>query len=223
MKNLAVIPARGGSQRIKKKNIRDFLGKPIISYSIELALRSKLFDEVMVSTDNEEIQKISRHYGAVVPFWRSAENADDFATLQDVMVEVVNSYKQEKRFFDNVCCILPTAPLLTMDYLKKGFELLQSGNYDSVRPVCLFPYPIQKAFRLEGNDVRFFFPEYRKERSQDLEMAYHDAGQFYWMTSDKLLKGERRGAFAIDEKYVQDIDDETDWKMAEIKFKLLNT
>lgn len=221
-KNLAIIPARGGSKRIPDKNIRDFLGKPIISYAIKTALESRLFDITMVSTDSQEIADISRSFGAQIPFLRSAENADDHATLSDVIEEVKAAYAKENKFFDNICCILPTSPLLQAENLKAGLELLVSGGFSSVRPVIAFSYPPQRAFRLKNKRVEFLHPEYTKTRSQDLEKHYHDAGQFYWMKAESGLSGDNRGAFEISELDAQDIDTLEDWKMAELKYKLQN-
>jgi pseudaminic acid cytidylyltransferase len=218
-KNLCIIPARGGSKRIPRKNIKDFLGKPIIAYSIDAALKSGLFDDVMVSTDDEEIAKVARKYGASVPFMRCAKTADDFATLSDVVNEVLGNYNF---LFDYVCCILPTAPLIRPENLQSAYEILINEDYNSVRPIVKFSYPIQRALKLDkNNEVSFFYPEYAKTRSQDLEPAYHDAGQFYWMKGDKGLIAEKRGAIIIAESEVQDIDSLEDWKLAEIKYKIL--
>ncbi|MEA2042576.1 MAG: pseudaminic acid cytidylyltransferase, partial [Bacteroidota bacterium] len=177
MKNLAIIPARGGSKRIPGKNIKNFLGKPIIAYSVEAALKSELFCEVIVSTDDNEIAEVSKKYGATVPFMRSDENADDHATLSDVIDEVTESYTQRGDKFDYACCILPTSPLLTVQNLEKGFNLLASQKLDSVKPVAAFSYPIQRALKMENGLVEMFQPEHKRTRSQDLEQAYHDAGQ----------------------------------------------
>ena len=222
MNNLCIIPARGGSKRIPHKNIKDFLGKPIIAYSIEAALSSGLFKEVMVSTDDEEIAEIAKKYGANVPFMRSNESANDFATLADVVDEVKKKYLETEKKFDNISCILPTAPLLTVDNLRKGYEILTSINVDSVRPVVRFNYPIQRAVKLRDNGkVSMFYPEYQNTRSQDLEPAYHDAGQFYWMKYDAGLRGTNKYGFEISETTVQDIDTENDWKIAEMKYKYI--
>jgi N-acylneuraminate cytidylyltransferase len=221
MRNLAIIPARGGSKRIPKKNIKDFLGKPVMAYSIETALHSGLFDEVMVSTDDEEIAQIALQYGAKVPFMRSEKTANDFSTLSDVIEEVKEQYRLQNVFFENICCILATAPLLTIDILKKGLELLVEKKADSVRPVVRFSYPIQRAVKLNDNGkVIMFYPEHQNTRSQDLEPAFHDAGQFYWMKFETGLKGENKIGFAIPEIQVQDIDTEEDWKLAELKYNL---
>jgi len=220
MSNVAIIPARGGSKRIPRKNIRDFLGKPIIAYSIEVALESGLFEEVMVSTDDEEIAELSKKYEAKIPFMRSKKTADDYATLSDVVEEVIEEYRKIQRTFDNICCILPTAPLVSTPLLKKGLSLLSENNVDSVRPVVRFSYPIQRAVKMNNGLLEMFNPEHAKTRSQDLEPAFHDAGQFYWMNFDKGLKGEKKIGFEVPEHVVQDIDTEEDWKIAELKFKL---
>ncbi len=222
MKNLAIIPARGGSKRIPRKNIKDFLGKPIIAYSIEAALKSQLFDEVMVSTDDKEIAEIAIKYGAKVPFYRSEKNSNDFAPLNDVFNEVINQYKNEGFEFDFSCLILPTAPLISANNLKKGFEILEKSKFDSIRPIVRFGFPTQRAFRLlESDEVVPANPDDFKKRSQDLESMFHDSGQFYFVKKNADLSSKKLG-FEISEIEVQDIDTETDWKLAELKYKLLN-
>jgi N-acylneuraminate cytidylyltransferase len=221
MNNLCIIPARGGSKRIPRKNIKDFLGKPIIAYSIEAALISGLFNEVMVSTDDEEIANVAKKYGAKVPFMRSNINSNDYATLADVIDEVKDQYLKVNKKFDNICCVLPTAPLLTVGNLVKGYELLITKNIDSVRPIVRFSYPIQRAVKMgENGKVSIFYPEYQNTRSQDLEPAYHDAGQFYWMRFESGLRGGNKFGFEIPEMIVQDIDTEEDWQIAELKYKI---
>ncbi|WPP53308.1 pseudaminic acid cytidylyltransferase [Catalinimonas niigatensis] len=222
MNKIAIIPARGGSKRIPRKNIKDFLGKPIIAYSIEAALSSGLFDLVMVSTDDEEIADISKKYGAEVPFFRSKKNADDYAILNDVLKEVIRYCQDIGKHFEIGCCILPTAPLITTENLHKGYHLLIEGIFDSVRPVVSFPSPIQRALSLDNQGrVRMLNPEHYRSRSQDLEETYHDAGQFYWFKIPELLTSDNRGAFIVDATHFQDIDTLTDWKLAELKFQLL--
>ncbi|MBA4745330.1 MAG: pseudaminic acid cytidylyltransferase [Muricauda sp.] len=217
MNNLAIIPARGGSKRIPRKNLKHFLGKPIIAYSIELAIQSNLFTEVMVSTEDEEIAAIAKKFGASVPFLRSKKNSDDFATLSEVIDEVLSTYKTQ---FDFICCILPTAPLASLEALNEGLSVLQKNQYDSVRPVVEFSYPIQRAIKIDSdNRMHFFFPEHYKSRSQDLEPSYHDAGQFYWMTSKERLHGAKKGVVVINGNQAQDIDTEKDWELAELKYK----
>lgn len=223
MANLAIIPARGGSKRIPRKNIKEFLGKPIIAYSIETAVKSGLFDEVMVSTEDEEIAEIAKKYGAKVPFMRSQKNADDHATTRDVLVEVVNKYKESAKKFDYVCCIYAAAPLIRLERLKEAYELIQSTHADIVLPVVKFSYPIQRAFRCENNLVTFANPQYAKTRSQDLEPMYHDSGSFYWYKKTFFCE-ERdfvRYAVELSDLEVQDIDNMDDWKLAELKYKVL--
>lgn len=224
--NLCVIPARGGSKRIPRKNIKDFLGKPIIAYSIEAAIASGLFSEVMVSTDDEEIAEEAKKYGASVPFFRSQSNANDFATTYDVIEEVLLHYKEQNKRFENACCIYPCAPFITNEKLKEAYIMLT--QFDMVMPVTSFGFPIQRATILNAEGgVSFFYPEFELARSQDLEKAYHDVGQFYWFKTEKVLKMkklmlEKSGAIIIDELEAQDIDNLVDWKLAELKYKLLH-
>jgi N-acylneuraminate cytidylyltransferase len=219
MPNLCIIPARGGSKRIPRKNIKDFLGKPIIAYSIEVALKSGLFDEVMVSTDDEEIAEIALQYGAKVPFIRSKENADDFATLSDVIEEVKTHYSDSFIYFDRICCILATVPFVTADLLTETLQKMVEEQLDSVRPIIKFSYPPQRAVKLADNKICFVYPEFSKTRSQDLEPIYHDSGMFYWMDYTKGLTGLNKGAIIISEKFAQDIDSVEDWEIAEFKYK----
>lgn len=222
MKNLCIIPARGGSKRIPRKNIKLFMGKPILAYSIEAALKSKLFDEVMVSTDDKEIASIALSYGAKVPFMRSARTSNDYAGLSDVIDEVLDQYNEIGQHFDNWCCILSTAPFVTNSLISSSYNVFINNVFDTLRPVVKFSYPIQRAFTMrENGKVSFMYPEYSQTRSQDLETAYHDAGLFYWGTVAKGFKGNVWGGFEIDENYCQDIDTESDWTIAEIKYKAL--
>lgn len=227
MANLAIIPARGGSKRIPRKNIKPFLGKPIIAYSIEAALKSNLFDEVMVSTDDEEIAEIAIQYGAKVPFLRSTDNANDFAVLADVVEEVVLNYTQLGMVFTNVCCILPTAPFVTSESISMAYNKLIDDGLASVFPVLEFSFPIQRSLKIEKAKVEMVWPENLNTRSQDLEPRYHDSGQFYWLKTSSFLKENKlftanSGAIIISALHAQDIDTETDWKLAEIKYKLIN-
>lgn len=224
---LAIIPARGGSKRIPRKNIKLFFGKPIIAYSIEAALQSGLFDEVMVSTDDFEIAEIAKKYGAKVPFFRSEKASDDFATTCDVIKEVLEQYQKGGSHFEYACCIYPCAPLVTSTELRDGFQTLIDNNYDSVFPVIAFSYPIQRALKF-GDDkkISYFYPESSRTRSQDLEHSFHDAGQFYWMNVAECLKKnamltDNTGSIVITEMEAQDIDTEMDWKLAELKYNLL--
>ena len=226
-KILCIIPARGGSKRIPRKNIKNFLGKPIIAYSIEAALKSELFDEVMVSTDDKEIAEVAKTYGAKVPFMRSKENADDYATTVDVLIEVINKYKILKKEFDSCCCIYPTAPLIKIEKLKSGFEKLNNDNFDVVFPVVGFSYPIWRGLKKTANEnFKMIWPKHINSRSQDLEEAYHDAGQWYWfkpknLIQKKTLLGTNTTCVILKATEVQDIDTLTDWKLAELKYELL--
>lgn len=219
--NLCIIPARGGSKRIPRKNIKDFLGKPIIAYSIEAALESGLFTQVMVSTDDEEIAEVAKKYGAEVPFFRSKKTADDFATLADVVEEVKEFYLKQHREFDNICCVLATAPFINGELIHKVFMEMQERDFDSVRPVIRFSYPPQRGVKMEDGKISFFNPDFASTRSQDLEPVYYDAGMFYWMKFELGLKGINRGGFEISELEAHDIDTLEDWKIAEIKYTLL--
>lgn len=219
MGNLAIIPARGGSKRIPKKNIKNFLGKPIIAYSIEVARKSGLFERVIVSTDDHEIAEVAMTYGAEVPFLRSQKNSDDYAPLSDVIDEVVDQLPDS---FDYVCCILPTAPLLQAKHLIESFKLLKFEGFDSIRPVVQFSYPIQKAFKLDinGSLSKYFSYDF-SSRSQDFEAAFHDAGLFYWMSSEARLHGQKKGGYTISTMESQDIDNLDDWELAILKYKAL--
>lgn len=222
---VAVIPARGGSKRLPGKNIRDFAGKPMLAWSVEAALESGLFDTVMVSTDSEDIAAVARHAGAAIPFMRSAETADDHAILLDVMAEVIGRYEEQGQYFDRLCCILPTAPLLRVSTLQRAADLMATGRFDTVFPVIAFGYPIQRALRRDQTGhTAMLQPEHYASRSQDLEPAFHDAGQFYWMTREVCLARRsmfagRAGSFVIDEMEAQDIDTLTDWRLAELKMQ----
>ena len=224
---VAIIPARGGSKRIPRKNIREFLGKPIIAYSIEAALGSGLFDEVMVSTDDAEIAEVAVRYGAKVPFMRSHEASDDFATTAAVLNEVLLKYKSEGRVFDKACCLYPTAPLVGKAALVAAHEKLTAASLDTVFPVVKYSYPIWRSLKVEDGKAVMNWPEHLNSRSQDLPAAYHDAGQFYWFRVDRFLQQQslftqNSGAVELDELEVQDIDSLTDWKLAELKYQLLN-
>lgn len=225
-KRLAIITARGGSKRIPYKNIRQFCGKPIITYSIEAALQSGVFDEVMVSTDDEKIEAIARKAGAKVPFLRSAETSNDFATTADVIMEVLEEYEKREQGFDSACCIYPTAPFITAGKLKNAVELLEDKGYDSVMPVAEFSFPPLRGMTMEEDKVSYKWEEFSMARSQDLEKIYHDVGQFYAFDVEKFKESKKlvtknTGAIIIDELEMQDIDNEVDWKLAELKYQLM--
>ncbi len=225
-KNIAIIPARSGSKRIPHKNIKNFLGKPIIAYSIEVALQSGLFDEVMVSTDDIHIADVARKYGAKVPFLRSPETSDDHAVLSDVILEVINNYSRKLNTrFDNICCLLATAPFIETSDLEIAFQKLQQTNIDAVFPIVKYDFPIQRALKLVNHKVEMIWPENKNKRSQDLEPAYHDAGMFYWITSEafinqKTLWTKNTAGIEISSFKAQDIDTHEDWLLAELKYRL---
>jgi pseudaminic acid cytidylyltransferase len=226
MNKLAIIPARGGSKRIPRKNIMYFLGKPIIAYSIEAALESGLFDEVMVSTDDEEIADVAIKYGAKVPFFRGAKTADDFATTLDVLKEVEFNYKNKfNKQFDFICCIYPTAPLVSIEKIKEGFKLLYEKKLDVVYPIVAFSYPLLRAVEIENGITKMVWNKYMNSRSQDLKTYFHDAGQWYWYNPSSIndsLFTDRTASIILNEEDIQDIDTISDWKIAEMKYKLKN-
>ncbi|MBD5548038.1 MAG: pseudaminic acid cytidylyltransferase [Lachnospiraceae bacterium] len=224
-KSLAIITARGGSKRIPRKNIKNFCGKPILCYSIEAAKQSAVFDEIMVSTDDKEIAEIAKSAGASVPFFRSKETAGDYASTDDVIMEVLKAYKETGQEFDTFCCIYPTAPFLSGTRLKSAMELLDTA--DSVMPVVPFSYPPQRGLIITQNGwIERQFPEYATARSQDLQKIYHDCGQFYACRTKAFLKAgttdvENLLPLVLSELEVQDIDTPEDWELAEIKYNLL--
>ncbi len=228
MSRLCIIPARGGSKRIPRKNIRDFLGKPIIAYSIEVALESGLFDEVMVSTDDDEIAEVAKKYGAEVPFTRTPENSDDHAGTNEVLSEVLTQYKIEFDLeFDHGCCIYPTSPMITIEKLKDGYQKLLDSGANTVMAAVKYGYPIWRSFtQTETGFVKLLWPEHKLTRSQDMAPVFHDSGQWYWFDVKKFLTApapfENAVFIEVDELESQDIDTHMDWKMAELKFSLRN-
>lgn len=226
MKNIAIIPARGGSERIPRKNIKPFMGKPIIAYSIEATLQSGLFDEVVVSTDDEEIAETACKYDAQVPFMRSAEMSNDYAGTDDVILEVLGKYKEQGREFETVCCIYSTAPFVTPERLQEAYGKMNS-EIDSVFTCVAYSYPVQRSLHIVDGRIGMVYPEYRHARSQDLEPIYHDAGQFYFSRIDSFVKsrifwGKNTVELVLPELEVQDLDTLTDWTLAEIKYGLLH-
>lgn len=226
MKKLAIITARGGSKRIPRKNILPFLGKPILAYSIEAALKSGEFDEVMVSTDDEEIADIAREYGAKVPFMRSEKTSGDFASTADVLLEIIDKYEELGQKFDIISCIYPTAPFVTADKLKDAVSKLCESDADTLLPVVRFSYPPQRALIMDGEYLKLRYPEHIVTRSQDLEPHFHDAGQFYIMKTEAFIKSKaimtgKLLPYELPELEVQDIDNMSDWKIAEIKYEAM--
>lgn len=226
MRKIAIITARGGSKRIPRKNIREFCGKPILAYSIEAARESGLFDTVMVSTEDEEIAGIARQYGAEVPFYRSERTAGDFATTNDVLLEVLLEYERRGAHYDLGCCIYPTAPFVTADKLKRALRQLEESDADTLIPVVGFSYPPQRALVVKEGRLVFENPQYMDSRSQDLEPHYHDVGQFYLFYTEAFKRNKKLMVgnilpYVVSETEVQDIDNQTDWEIAEIKYRFM--
>lgn len=225
MSAIAIITARGGSKRIPRKNIKEFCGKPILAYSIEAALKSGLFDRVMVSTEDTEIAEIAEKYGAEVPFRRSEKTAGDFAATGDVLLEVLEEYRRRGERFDTICCIYPTAPFVTAERLREAVGLLEESGADSVLPVVRFSFPPQRCVVVKDGCLQFKWPEYAQARSQDLEPFYHDAGQFYCLkeksfVEQKALVMSKTVPLILPEMEIQDIDTEEDWELAQVKYRL---
>ena len=226
MRKIAIITARGGSKRIPRKNIREFCGKPILAYSIEAARESGLFDTVMVSTEDREIAGIARQYGAEVPFYRSERTAGDFATTNDVLLEVLEEYGKRGAHYDLGCCIYPTAPFVTAEKLRDAVRQLLDSDADTLIPVVRFSYPPQRAMLVRDGRLVFGHPEYLDSRSQDLEPHFHDVGQFYIFRTEAFRKNRKLMLgdilpLVVPETEVQDIDTLTDWEIAEIKYRRL--
>ena len=226
MKKIAIITARGGSKRIPGKNIKEFCGKPILAYSIEAALKSGIYDTVMVSTDSEEIAAVAKEYGAEVPFYRSEKTSDDYATTNDVILEVLEEYEKRGYYYDMACCIYPTAPFITAAKLREADRMLTESDADTLIPVVAFSYPPQRALVIEEDRLVFKYPEYMLSRSQDLQPHYHDVGQFYmfrtkaFQQNKKLMVGNII-PMVVSELEVQDIDNSTDWEIAEMKYRVM--
>ncbi|MEG9302574.1 pseudaminic acid cytidylyltransferase [Psychrobacter celer] len=227
MTSVALIPARGGSKRIPRKNIKNFCGKPIIAYSIETALKSGCFDKVIVSTDDDEIAAVAKEYGAEVPFLRPEDISNDFATTKDVINHFLDYLKKNDYNYDYLCTIYATAPLLKETYLIEGYNKLKNSDVVNVFSCTTMPFPIQRTFKLNHNDrCEMFWPENFNSRSQDLEEAYQDAGQFYWrnlnIDSTKNMFGSDSAGVVIPRHFVQDIDTLEDWERAEYMYQLIN-
>ena len=227
MHKVAIIPARGGSKRIPRKNIRPFMGRPMIGYSIQAALDCGLFDRVIVSTDDEEIAEVSRSLGAQTPFMRPADLSNDHAGTGAVIVHALQWLIDHGQPADACCCIYATAPLLDPERLKEGWDKLQQPGKRFAFSVTSYAFPIQRALKqTTDGSVEMFWPENLMKRSQDLELAYHDAAQFYWGWTDAFLKGEVTfspisAPVILPRTEVVDIDTPEDWEVAELTYKVL--
>ena len=224
-KCVAIIPARGGSKRIPRKNIKNFFGKPLIAYSIQVALDSKLFDKIIVSTDDEEIATIAKQYGAEVPFLRPKELSDDFTGTNDVINHTLQFLNKNEQY-DFCCTLYATAPLLQKKYLLEGYEQLKKSDAINAFSVTSMPFPIQRTFKINQNGrCEMFYPEFYYTRSQDLEEAYQDAGQFYWTKltsqSDEIMFGKDSIPIILPRHLVQDLDTFEDWTRLEYLYKAL--
>jgi len=224
---IAIIPARGGSKRIPRKNIRDFCGKPMIAYAIDVAKASGLFDQIVVSTDDEEIARIARQYGAKTPFVRPAELADDHTNTVDVIKHAIQYFIDRQYSLEAVCCIYATVPFLKVQDLQQGYQQLIQESCDYAFSVTTFPFPVQRALQiLDNGRLDAVWPEYRMTRSQDLEEYYHDAGQFYWgrpdaFLQDKIVFSECSTPVILPRYRVQDIDTPEDWERASYMYQAL--
>ncbi len=224
---IAIIPARGGSKRIPGKNIRAFAGKPIIAWPIDAAIRSGLFDRVIVSTDDADIASLSREYGAETPFMRPPELADDFTGTSAVVKHAIQWFEEQGESVSYACCIYATAPFLQVEYLRSGLEQLLDRGKSFAFSVTSYPFPIQRAVRINSEGlVEAIWPENIGARSQDLEEAYHDAGQFYWGRAEAFLNdipifSQESLPILLPRHLVQDIDTPEDWKRAELMFSAL--
>jgi pseudaminic acid cytidylyltransferase len=226
MTSVAIIPARGGSKRIPRKNLRNLGGKPAIAYPIELAIKSNIFERVIVTTDDSEIAEVSLQFGAEVPFIRGPELSDDFAITVDVISDAVRRLQHIGNTFEYVCCLYPVTPLLKPHRVIQSLEILQEGNWDYVFPAIEFPSPIERGFRKsESGLIDFRFPEFAHSRTQDIGRTFHDAGQFYygrtdaWLSKKSVLNGNST-FIELDKNETVDIDDLEDWAFVEQLFSL---
>ena len=225
-KNICIIPARSGSKRLKNKNIINFFGKPVIYYPISEAVKSRLFDKIIVSTDSDEIAEIAIKFGAKVPFLRSKKNSNDFASTFDVLEEVLKKYNNGEKDYKYGCCIYPAAPLVCENFIIKGYEKIIVNSWDTIFPVVEFFHPIERALYFNNQKkINFLSPKNNLKRTQDLKKYFHDSGQFYWFNIKKLLKNKclisnNSSGFIVSSNEIQDIDNIDDWRLAELKYKL---
>lgn len=227
MASIAIIPARGGSTRVPGKNIRAFFGRPVIEYSIEAALKSGVFDEVMVSTDSEEIAEIARKAGAKVPFMRSAKNSDSYATTRAVLIEVLEEYEKRGMTFDSMACIYPCAIFITPEKLKTAYNLMQdTPDANAVTPVVAYSYPPQRSMVVKDGFLTYAYPEFINTRTQDLDTIYHDCGQFYFWKVDDYVNNTtgiwNTVPYVMPEEETQDVDTESDFRIAEMKYSAMH-
>ena len=226
-KSIAIITARGGSKRIPRKNIKPFCGKPMIAWSIEVARQSGCFDRVIVSTDDEEIAQVAKQYDAEVPFMRPPELSDDYTGTIPVIAHAIEWFNSRGNAVQEACCIYATAPFVRTDDIGRGLELLKTEQCDYAFSATSYAFPIQRAIRISAQGrISMFNPEHFNTRSQDLEEAFHDAGQFYWGRADAWLQGrvifgERSVPVPLPRYRVQDIDSADDWLRAEWMFKAM--
>jgi pseudaminic acid cytidylyltransferase len=221
---IAIITARGGSKRIPRKNIKNFLGKPIIAYSIDSAQKAECFDEIMVSTDDEEIAEVAQKYGASVPFFRSAKTSEDFSSTADVLVEVLLEYKGRNINFEQACCLYPAAPFITEKLLLQGLRKMEETEASALIPVAAFPSSIWRALAIENDKLKRLWPENEMKSSQELSSTYFDVGQFYWLQVETFLKNkkllsENTTTLVMSWNEIQDIDTQDDWNEAEYKYQ----
>ena len=227
---IAIIPARGGSKRILRKNIKPFFGKPLIAYSIQAALESSIFEKVIVSTDDKEIAEIASDFGAEIPFIRPKSISDDFASLTEVLEHAVNYFEKEGEKYENICTLYATAPLVQVKHLLEGYEALKNSDAVHAFSSALMPFPVQRTFKIdERGRCEMFTPENYYTRSQDLEDAYQDAGQFCWTNRQRQIQYKSRIVFSeisipviIPRNLVQDIDTPEDWHQAELLYEAYN-
>lgn len=226
MNAVAIITARGGSKRIPGKNVKEFMGKPMLTYAIEAALSAGIFREVMVSTDDEGIARIAKETGASVPFMRSEVTSGDFATTDDVLMEVLETYEKQGQIFDYMACIYPTAPFVTAKKLQEAMALLIDKDASGVMPVVRFSFPPQRGMAIRDGKLMYCYPENAAKRSQDLEPMYHDSGQFYCyhVARYRDCRGDLPDGYlpiVVPETEVQDIDNPSDWALAEMKYRMM--